>query len=61
MSILAMGFPHGSVVKNPPAVQERRRFDPLFRKIPWRRKWQLTLVILLGESHGQRSLLGYGP
>jgi len=22
MSILAMGFPHGSVVKNPPAVQE---------------------------------------
>ena len=40
---------------------KRRRFNRLVRKIPWRRKWQLTLVILLGESHGQRSLVGYGP
>ena len=30
-------------------------------KIPWRRKWQPTLVFLLGESHGQRSLVGYSP
>ena len=29
------------------------------RKIPWRRAWQPTLVFLLGESHGQRSLAGY--
>ena len=27
--------------------------------IPWRRKWQPTLVFLPGESHGQRSLVGY--
>ena len=27
--------------------------------IPWRRAWQPTLVFLLGESHGQRSLAGY--
>ena len=29
------------------------------RKIPWRRKWQPILVFLPGESHGQRSLVGY--
>ena len=27
----------------------------------WRRKWQPTLVLLPGESHGQRSLVGYSP
>ena len=27
-------------------------------KIPWRRKWQPTPVVLPGESHGQRSLAG---
>ena len=27
-------------------------FDPWMRKIPWRRKWQLTPVFLPGESHG---------
>ena len=30
-------------------------------KIPWRREWQPTPVFLPGESHGQRSLEGYGP
>ena len=30
-------------------------------KIPWRRKWQATPVFLPGESHGQRSLVGYSP
>ena len=28
---------------------------------PWRREWQLTPVFLPGESHGQRSLVGYNP
>ena len=27
----------------------------------WRRKWQPTPVFLPGESHGQRSLVGYSP
>ena len=36
-------------------------FDPWVRKIPLRRKWQSTPVFLPGESHGQRSLAGYGP
>ena len=35
-------------------------FDPWVRKIPWRRKWQSTPVLLLGKSHEQRSLVGYG-
>ena len=29
--------------------------------IPWRSKWQPTPVCLPGESHGQRSLVGYSP
>ena len=39
----------------------RRRFDPHTGKIPWRSKWQPTPVFLTGESHGQRSLVGYSP
>ena len=31
------------------------------RKIPWRSEWQPTPVFLPGESHGQRSLVGYSP
>ena len=26
---------------------------------PWRRKWKLTPVFLPGQSHGQKSLVGY--
>ena len=39
----------------------RHRFNPWVRKIPWRRKWQPTLVFFPGESHGQRTLVGYTP
>ena len=35
--------------------------DPWVGKIPWRRKWQPTLVFLPGESHGWRNLVGYSP
>ena len=48
-------------VKNPPAMQVNPRFDPRVRKIPWRGEWLHTPVFLPGESHGQRSLVGYGP
>ena len=34
-------------------------FNPWMRNISWRRKWQPTPVFLSGESHGQRSLVGY--
>ena len=33
--------------------------DPWVGKIPWRRAWQPIPVFLLGEAHGQRSLVGY--
>ena len=52
------------VVKNPPCQFRRLKrhgFDPWIKKIPWRRKGQPTPVYLLGESHEQRSLVGYIP
>ena len=39
----------------------RPRSDPWVGKIFWRRKWQLTPVLLPGKFHGQRSLVGYNP
>ena len=36
-------------------------WEALSWKIPWRRKWQPPAVFLPGESHGQRSLVGYSP
>ena len=48
------------VVKNPPTSAgdvKRHEFDLW---VPWRRSWQPTPVFLPGESHGQRSLAGYG-
>ena len=41
--------------------RKRRGFGPWVGKIPWRRAWQSTPVFLLGESLGQRSLVGYSP
>ena len=38
----------------------RPGFDPWVKKIPWRRAWQPTPVFLTGESHEERSLMGYG-
>ena len=34
---------------------------PGLGKIPWRRKWQPTQVLLPGKFHGWRSLVGYSP
>ena len=39
----------------------RRGFNPRVGKIPWRRQWQPTPVLLPGKSRGQRSLAGYSP
>ena len=52
----------GSVVKNLPASAEDARdmgSIPWVGKSHWRRAWQPTPVFLPGESHGQRSLVGY--
>ena len=52
-----LGFPHvAQSVNNPPAMQET-----WVRKIPWRRERPPTPAFLPGESHGQRSLVGYSP
>ena len=58
------GIPGGARGKEPICQcrrHKRHRFNPWVRKIPWRRKWQPTPVYLLGESHGQKSLVGYSP
>ena len=58
------GFPGGTVGKES-AYQCRRpkrcKFDPWVGKIPWKRKWQPTPVLLPGKSHGQRNLVGDSP
>ena len=51
----------GAVVKHQPPMQATWDFYPWDRKIPWRRKWQPTPVLLPGKPHGQRSLVDYSP
>ena len=55
---------HSISVKEP-ACQCRRckrcGFNSWVGKIPWRRAGQPTPLFLPGESHGQRSLVGYSP
>ena len=56
---LKWGFPGGSCGKQHSHQCRRHNkcaFHPWARKISWRRAEQPTLVFLLGESHGQRSL-----
>ena len=50
------------MVKNSPANAGDVRdmgLIPGWGRFPWRRKWQPTPVFLPGESHGQKSLVGY--
>ena len=48
------------MTENLPTVR-RPSFDSWVEKIPWRRERQPTPVFVPGESHGQRSLVGYSP
>ena len=57
--ICLCSFPGGSEGKE--SACGRPRFNPWVGKIPYRREWQPTPVFLSGESHGQRSLVGYSP
>ena len=54
-------FPGGSDGKSVCLQCRSPGLDPRVGKIPWRRKWQPTPVLLPGKSHGQRSLVGYYP
>ena len=60
MSHVNNGFPAAqwSTIR---LLSRRCRFDPWAGKISWTRKWLPTPVIMPGKSHGQRSLVGYGP
>ena len=51
---ILLGFPSGSVVKNPPTKQEMQ-----VRSLGW--KWQRAPVFLPGKVHGQRNLAGNSP
>ena len=61
------GFPDGASDKEPVCQCRGRKrhescgFDTRVGKMFWRRAWQPTPVFLPGESHGQRSLVGYSP
>ena len=48
-----MSFPGSSAGKE--SICNAGDLGPWAEKIPWRRKWQPTPVILPGESHGQRN------
>ena len=56
-----MYFPGGSDSKSICLQCGRPGFDPCVGKIPWRRKWQPTPVLLPGKSHEQRNLAGCSP
>ena len=58
-----MDFPGGSLVKNPPAMQETQetRVWSLDQEDHLEEAQQPTPVFLPGELQGQRSLAGYGP
>ena len=62
--LLSTCFPSGASSKEF-SCQSRRhkihKFNPWFRKIPWRRAWQPTPVFLCGEGHGQRTLMDFSP
>ena len=63
-AMIILGFPGGSEVKAAACFClqcKRPGFHPWVGKIPWRRKWQPTPVLLPGKSHWRRSLVGYSP
>ena len=58
-----LGKPRWVAVKNLPANAGDMRLglNPWIGKMPWKRAWQPTPVVLPGESHGWKSLVGYSP
>ena len=54
-------FPGGSDGKASACNVGWPRFDHWVGKIPWRRKWQPTPVVVPGKFHGWSSVVGYSP
>ena len=62
--VFISGFSGGTSGKQPvcPCRRHKRcEFNPWVGRIPWKRAWWPTPIFLPGESHGQRSLVGYSP
>ena len=57
---LSLVFPGGSVGEESTDSGDAGS-TPGTGKIPWRRAWQPTPVVLPGESQGQRSQVSYSP
>jgi len=55
-----MGFPGGSVIKNPSAMQETQ-VQSLGWEDPLAKEMANHSSVLAWEIHGQRSLVGYSP
>ena len=60
-SILKLGFPGGSMVKNPPANAGNAGSIPGSERSPGGGNGNPLQYSCLGESHGQRNLAGYRP
>ena len=58
---LQKGFPGGSDSKKNQPVMQETWVPSWVGKIAWRLEWPPTPVFLSGESHAQRSLVGYSP
>ena len=61
---MMLGFPGNASGKEhvcPSSRHKRCEFNPWVHKMPWSRAWQPTPALLPGESHGQRSPVGYSP
>ena len=61
--MIYMGFPGGTVVKNPPANVGDTRDAGLIPGLgrSWSRKWQSTPGNMDGKFHGQMTMVGYSP
>ena len=60
-TIKLIGLPWWVSVKEFACQCRRHGFNPWVGKIPWRKEWEPSPVLLSGEFHGQRSLAGYSP
>ena len=59
--VLLLGFPGGTDGKESACQAGDLGSIPGLGRFPWRREWLPTPVFLPGESHGQRSLVGFSP
>ena len=58
---IPLGFPGGTSGKEPNSQGDSRDLTSTPREDSLEKGWQPTPVFLPGESHGQRSLVGYSP